>query len=99
MIRLDRAATGTIIPVRAQPGARQTTIVGEHDGVLKIAVAAPPDKGKANEAIIVVLAKSFDLPKSAVKLLRGPTSRQKKFLLDGLLPEDARRIIASLLNV
>lgn len=99
MIRLESVATGTIIPVRAQPGARQTAVVGEHDGELKIAVSAPPDKGKANEAIATVLADTFDLPKSAVALLSGVTSKKKKFLLGGLSIKDAEQIIAGLLNV
>jgi uncharacterized protein (TIGR00251 family) len=89
MIRLEATAEGTILPVRAQPGTKRNAIVGEHDGALKIAVTAAPDKGKANDAIIAVLAKAFGLPKSNIELMSGPTSRQKKFLLRGVSVENA----------
>ena len=97
MIRLEEVAGGTQIPVRAQPGARKNAIVGIHDGALKIATTAPPDKGKANEAIASVLAAAFDLPKSRIELTSGHTSRQKKFLLRGLSAADVEQVIADLL--
>jgi uncharacterized protein (TIGR00251 family) len=84
MIALSQHAQGVILPVRAQPGARREAIVGEQAGALKVAVTAPPDRGRANEAIIEVLADSLGVAKSKITLLSGATSRQKKFLLEGL---------------
>lgn len=98
MIRLESAAEGTVVCVRAQPGSRKNAIVGEHDGALKIAVTAPPDKGKANEAIVAVLAEAVCLPKSAIQLVSGQTSRQKKFLLSGLSPDCVERAIVRLFD-
>ena len=82
---------GVTLAVRAQPGAKKTAIVGVYgDGTtaqLKIAVQAPPIEGRANEALIAFLAKTFDLPKSAIELMSGELSRSKVFLLRGLTPE------------
>jgi uncharacterized protein (TIGR00251 family) len=98
VIRLEDVATGTIILIRAQPGARKNAVLGEHDGALKIAVTAPPDKGKANAAIVDVLAATFNIPKSVIELVSGQTSRQKKFLLNGVTLDNAEQIAARLLK-
>ncbi len=45
--------------MRAHAGARQNGIVGEHNGMLRVAVTAAPEKGKANKAIVDVLSKAF----------------------------------------
>ncbi|MGE3776880.1 MAG: DUF167 domain-containing protein, partial [Pirellulaceae bacterium] len=47
MIQLERHAQGVVLPVRAHPGARREEVRGEHDGALKVSVAAAPEKGKA----------------------------------------------------
>ncbi len=52
MVRLEGNAAGTILLVRAQPGARHNAVLGEHDGALRVAVTAAPDKGKANHPIV-----------------------------------------------
>lgn len=81
MIAITQTAEGCILPVRAQPGARRNGIVGEQAGALKVAVTAPADQGKANKALVEVLAEAFGLKKSQVELIGGATSRSKKFLL------------------
>jgi uncharacterized protein (TIGR00251 family) len=76
---------GCTIAVRAQPGAKKTAIVGVYgegeQAAIKIAVQAPPIEGRANEALIAFLAKTFGIPKSAVEMLSGESSRSKVFLL------------------
>lgn len=84
MIELVEHPNGVILSVRAQPRARQTRIVGEHGGALKVAVTDPPEKGRANQSIIEVLCEQLRLKKSQVTLLSGETSRDKRFLLTGL---------------
>ncbi len=84
MIEISPHAEGCVLSVRAQPRARRNAAVGEQAGALKVAVTAPPDKGRANEAIIEVLAETFGLKRSQVELISGATSRQKKFLLRGI---------------
>lgn len=89
---------GVTLVVRAQPGAKKTAIVGvygEGDAAqLKIAVQAPPVEGRANEALIAFLAKTFDVPKSSVELLSGESSRSKVFLLQGLVLAQAQAKLA-----
>jgi uncharacterized protein (TIGR00251 family) len=87
VIELTAHAEGCVIAVRAQPGARRNAVVGEQNGALKIAVTAPPDKGRANKAIEEVLAEALGLKKSQVALVSGPTSRDKRFLLRGVTAE------------
>ena len=94
MIELTAHAEGCVIAVRAQPGARRNGIVGEQNGALKVAVTAPPDKGRANKAIEEVLAEAFGLKKSQVELVSGPTSRDKRFLLRGTGAEEIRPRLA-----
>jgi uncharacterized protein len=98
MIRLEAIDEGVVISVRAQPGSRKNAIVGRHDGALKIAVTAAPDKGKANVAIAGILADAFGISKSAVQLVSGHTARCKKYLLRGISEGKAREILARLLS-
>lgn len=94
MIRLEPHAEGTVLPVRAQPGARANEIRGEHDGALKVCVTQSPERGKANKAIVVLLSKALGLGKSQIELIGGPTSQQKRFLVRGVTPEELARRIA-----
>jgi uncharacterized protein len=93
MIALESRADGTILPVRAQPGARRNEIRGEQDGQLKVCVTQAPEKGKANKAVAELLAKKLGLKKSQIELLSGETSHQKRFLVRGVDSEElAERI-------
>jgi len=83
VIQLVDHAEGIVLPVRAQPRARRTGIVGEQGGALKVAVAAPPEDGKANAALIEVLADALAVRRSQIELLSGSTARDKKFLILG----------------
>ena len=91
---LRSTPSGVTLAVRAQPGARKTAIVGVYGTELKIAVQAPPIEGRANQALIAFLAKTFDLPKSAVELVNGDLSRSKVFLLRGLTLDQAQKKFA-----
>ena len=82
MLALESHPDGLILPVRAQP-ARRNEIRGVQDGGLKVCVTASPEKGKANKAMIELLAKSLGLKKSQIELISGQTSHQKRFLLRG----------------
>jgi uncharacterized protein len=86
-------ADGAILPVRAHPGARRNEIRGVQDGMLKVSVTQAPEKGKANKAVVELLAKKLDLKKSQIELIAGETSHQKRFLVRGIKPgELAERI-------
>ena len=84
MLSITTTSAGVVLPVRASPGSKRDCLAGEHAGALKVAVSAPPDKGKANEAIIALLSEILQLPKSNITLISGATSRQKKFLIEGI---------------
>ena len=71
---LEPHADGTILPVRAHPGARRNEIRGVQDGMLKVSVTQAPEKGKANKAVIELLAKKLGLKKSQIELIAGETS-------------------------
>ncbi len=99
MIDLQETPQGVVVPVQAQPGARQNAIMGEHASRLRVAVTQAPEKGKANKALIAVLADALDLKKSQITLVAGETSSQKKFLVCGIaLAELASRIAARLMR-
>lgn len=87
MIALRRDERGTLLPVRARPNARSNGLAGEHAGALRVAVTAPPDQGKANQAIVEVLASTLKLRRSEIELVGGGTSRQKTFLVLGIDPD------------
>jgi len=82
-----------ILRVRAQPKASRDAIVGEHGGALKVAVTAPPDKGKANKAVVELLAKALGIPKSNIELVAGATSRDKTFAIRGVTREAVEALI------
>jgi hypothetical protein len=96
---LRSTPAGVTLAVRAQPGAKKTAITGvygERDTAqLKIAVQAPPIEGRANEALIAFLAKTFDLPKSSVELFSGELSRSKVFLLRGITMQQVQGKLAA----
>jgi len=94
MIDLKPHVAGIILPVRAQPGARRAGITGEHSGMLKVAVNAAPDKGKANQAILELLCDELSLSRSQVELVSGATSRTKQFLVCDITADELARRIA-----
>ncbi len=73
---------GTLLEVRAQPGARREGLVGEWNGLPKLAVAAPPEAGRANEALQRLLADILGLRVAQVSLLRGASARTKAFVVE-----------------
>ena len=90
MIVLTAHERGTVLPVRAQPNARENGILGERAGALRVGVTAAPEKGKANAAIAGMLAGALGCRGSSLVLLAGETARDKRFLVLGLDPEALR---------
>ena len=97
-MHLELHPEGTILPVRAQPAARRNEIRGEQDGMLKVCVTQSPEKGKANKAVIELMAKSFKLRKSQIELLSGETSHKKRFLIRDITPDELAQKIAEKLK-
>ena len=91
MIALEEHAEGIILPVRAQAGARRNGLKGIHAAALQVMVTQAPEKGKANRAIIALLAETLGLRKSQIELLSGDTSPQKRFLVRGITTHELQR--------
>jgi uncharacterized protein (TIGR00251 family) len=87
------------IDVVAAPSARRSAVRGERSGALRIAVTAPPEKGKANDAIQELLAERLGCKRAQITLVAGSSSRQKRFLIRGVSLEELKqrleRMIAS----
>jgi len=97
VIRLEPHAEGTILPVRAHAGAKRSEIRSPQEGALRVCVAQMPEKGKANKAIIALLARKLSLRKSQLELVSGATSREKRMLVRDISPAAlAERIQAAL---
>lgn len=92
---LEEQGDALYVRVRAVPGARRSGVVGVYSGphgsALRIAVSAPPERGKANRAICRVLAGLLGLRPSRVSLQSGETSRDKKLRVEGLERAEAER--------
>jgi uncharacterized protein len=98
MIAAIDHARGVVVPVLAQPGSKRNAIVGERAGAIRVAVTAPPEKGKANVAIQSVLALALGCKASQITLLSGETSRRKRFLIDGITADELTRHLALLMT-
>lgn len=79
---------GAIVLVIAKPGAKKNDIVGVHASALKVAVTAAPEKGKANKAIVKLLAKRLGVSPSSIDIVSGDVSKQKKVRVSGLRARD-----------
>lgn len=69
--------------VHVRPGGSRTEVAGEFDGVLAVRLSAPPSGGRANEALVELLAASFDVSKRAMAIVAGSSSRRKRVRIDG----------------
>ncbi len=91
---LQQSDLGVHMPVKVVPGASRSKIVGILDGALKVAVAAPPEKGKANKALIKILAETLGMPKNRVSIEQGQSSQHKIVLLHGADADPVRQRLA-----
>ena len=82
------------LAVLVQPRASRTRVVGEHDGMLKIQLAAPPVEGEANAALLEFLARRLGVPRRQVTRVAGDTSRRKPVRVEGLGTEQAEAVMS-----
>jgi uncharacterized protein YggU (UPF0235/DUF167 family) len=88
---------GSVLPVLAHAGAKRNAVLGERAGALRVAVTAAPERGKANEAIQTLLAEALNVKPCRITLLSGATSRQKRFLIDGITAPELEARLKALL--
>ena len=86
-----------LITVKVKPSSSATKFKGKLDKngnvILKIDVAAPPEKGKANEELVKFLAKKLGISKNNIEIKAGATSREKKIEIKGLGMEDILKVL------
>jgi len=81
------------IGIHLQPGAKRNEIVGFREGLLYVKVAALPQKGQANRALLELMAQTLGIPKSNVEIIRGQSSRSKVISVHGLTSEEIKEIL------
>lgn len=104
---LKETSQGIVLKVFVQPRSAQNMIAGQHGDALKIKLTAPPVDGAANKMCIQYLSKFLKVPKSALEIISGHSSRTKRILLrygdgkntGGSEQKRIRFLIASVLNL
>jgi uncharacterized protein (TIGR00251 family) len=75
------------LAVRVAPRAGRDEVIGvDAEGALRVRVSAPPVDGRANEAVVRLIAAALGLPASAVEIVRGATARRKRLRIRGVDP-------------
>ena len=100
MIPLRDSEAGVSFAVRVQPRARRRAVLGVfgegEDAALKVALAAPPVEGRANEALIRFFADFFSVPRSMVTIIGGAQSRNKVVRVAGMTGKQIRERLAAI---
>ena len=81
------------VPIHVKPGSSRTAVGGAHDGALVVRVTSRAVEGAATEAALRAVADAFDVPRRAVTLVHGATSRHKVVEVDGGRPEALARLL------
>ena len=85
----------TRLQLRVSPGSRSGRIVGRHGDGWKVSVQAPPEDGRANEAVLRLLADTLGLARRDVELVSGRTRRDKVVALTGIAADETDRRLAT----
>ena len=85
--------TNTVIRVKLLPKSSRNQIVGREGDFFKVKVVAPPIEGKANKALVALLAGKLRVPKGAIEIISGKSSRLKSIRIDGLSAEEIVRVL------
>jgi uncharacterized protein len=85
------AGGSTRLRLRVSPSARSDAVVGRYGDGWKVRVTAPPEDGKANDAVLRLLAERLRIPGGSVTLVSGPASRDKIVELTGIDAAEAQR--------
>ena len=88
-------ARTTRLRLRVAPGASKPGVVGRHGDGWKLRVAAAPEHGRANDAVLELLARTLDVPRTSVTLVSGGGSRNKIVELTGIEPDEIERRLAT----
>jgi len=86
------AGGGLSLTLHVRPSAKKTEVAGLHGDALRIRLAAPPVDGRANEALLAFVAAALGVPKTAIKLKSGQSSRRKVVEVAGATPAAVTRL-------
>jgi uncharacterized protein (TIGR00251 family) len=89
------STTSTLLRLRVAPGRARTQVEGRHGDAWKLSVTAPAEGGKANDAVLALLAATLRVSRSAVSLVSGRSARSKVVRLTGLEAAEADRRLAA----
>jgi len=81
----------TRLALRVSPGARSSAVVGRHGAAWKIRVSAPPEDGRANAAVVRLLADALGVPARTITVVSGHGARDKLVELAGIAPDEIER--------
>jgi hypothetical protein len=97
MTSLDVMQSGgdVILTVKVVPGSSRTIISGQLEGMLKIKLSAPPEKGKANQCLIDFLAKQIGIKKNTVQIVAGSTSPIKRIRISNISAEKVANVFTT----
>jgi uncharacterized protein YggU (UPF0235/DUF167 family) len=85
------AKPSTRVRLRVSPGARRSELAGRHGEGWKLRVAAAPEGGRANEAVLDLLAAELELPRRSLSIVSGHSAPEKVVLLEGIDRAESER--------
>jgi len=89
-------AGGARLRLRVRPGGRSNRLIGAHGGALKIEVTATPERGKANAAVLQLVARSLEVARTTVEVVAGETSHDKAVLVRGCTADEVVQRLGAL---
>ncbi len=93
MIELREKGDGIVIPIKVQPNSSRERVIGEYGNQLKVAVSVPPEKGKANKAIIKVIARWLNRNISDIEIISGKRSKEKEVFVNNIMKNDLDKLV------
>lgn len=88
------AKPSTRVRIRVSPAARRTELAGRHGDGWKVRVSAPPERGRANDAVLDLLAETLELPRRSLSIVSGHGAREKVVLMEGIGRAETERRLA-----
>ncbi|WP_417733084.1 DUF167 domain-containing protein [Rosistilla oblonga] len=99
MIETTPRENQLIFAIHVSAGSRRNEVGGQHDGALRVAVTQAPEKGKANAAIIKLLAKTLGISKSQLEIISGDTHRRKTIAAAQIDPQQIDQQLQTLATI
>jgi len=87
----DVSGDDVVVHVHVQPGAGRAAVTGRRGHAVKVKVGAPPEGGRANDAVLALLAEVLGVPVASLSLEGGASSRSKRVRVAGIAPADVER--------